>query len=141
MNRELIFSTLFERFRGIDGFVTISRRLKHWDDVPVTEQPALFQTQKSEVVSTVPGLNQVSDLQVDVYLYARTSGDPSSSPATILNPLVDAIFTALKPDPISNKQTLGGLVQHCWIEGSIETDEGVLGDQGVAIIPIVIKAV
>jgi hypothetical protein len=27
-------------------------------------------------------------------------------------------------------------VKHCWISGAIETDEGVLGGQAVAIVPI-----
>jgi len=141
MNREQIYSALFSRISEIDGFTTISRRLKHWDDVAPSEQPALFQTQKSESVSTVPGMNPVWEFNLELYIYARSSGDPFNSPAIILNPLVDAIVAALAPNPISNKQTLGGLVQHCWIEGAIETDEGVLGDQAVAIIPIIMKVV
>jgi hypothetical protein len=32
--------------------------------------------------------------------------------------------------------TLGGLVNYCRIEGDIETDEGLLGEQAVAIIPV-----
>ena len=36
----------------------------------------------------------------------------------------------------TGKQTLGGLVHDCRIAGDIETDEGRLGDQAVAIIPI-----
>ena len=62
-------------------------------------------------------------------------------PSTILNGLVDAVAAALAPEPASNKQTLGGLVQHVWIDGAIVTDEGVLADQAVAIIPITLKAV
>ena len=37
---------------------------------------------------------------------------------------------------LRNVQTLGGLVSDCWISGKIETDEGALGGQAVAIIPI-----
>jgi hypothetical protein len=56
-------------------------------------------------------------------------------PAIALNQLVDAIELALSPGPAFEEQTLGGLVSHCRIVGEIETDEGVLGDQAVAIIP------
>ena len=49
-----------------------------------------------------------------------------------------ALFVSQRTE-INNKQTLGGLVAHAWIDGVIETDEGVLGDQAVAIIPVVIK--
>ena len=139
MNREQIYSALFAKLQAVDGFVTVSRRLRHWDDVPQAEQPALFQAQKRESVSTEPGLNPVWLLSLDLYIYARTGEDRGESPASAINPLVDAVLSTLAPHPITNKQTLGGLVQHAWVEGAIETDEGVLGEQGVAIIPIIIK--
>ncbi len=141
MTREPIYAALFAKLQGSAGFVTSSRRLKHWDDVPGTAQPALFQSQKRENVSGTPGLNQVKVFAVDVYIYANTRGDKSISPGEILNPLIDAVEAAMAPDQISNKQTLGGIVQHAWIDGAIETDEGVLGDQAVCIIPITIKVV
>ena len=139
MNREQIYSALFAKLQAVAGFTTVSRRLKLWDDVPQSEQPALFMAQKRESATGEPGLNRVWTFEVDVYLYARTCDDKEESPATTINPLVDAVIAALAPDPITNKQTLGGLVQHAWIEGTIETDEGVLGEQGVAVIPILIK--
>lgn len=139
MTREPIYAALFAKLQAVDGFVTVSRRLKHWADVPPVEQPALFMAQKRETVTTTPGLNPVWVFSVDVYLYAHTQGDANLSPGAILNPLIDSITAALAPEVVSNKQTLGGLVQHAWIDGSIETDEGVLGEQGVAIIPVTIK--
>lgn len=139
MMREPIYAALFAKLRAVDGFVTVSRRLKLWGDVPQSEQPALFMAQRRETVTTTPGLNPVWVFSVDVYLYAHTQGDANISPGSIINPLIDAITAALAPDPVSNKQTLGGLVQHAWVDGTIETDEGVLGDQGVAVIPITIK--
>ena len=138
MNREQIYAALFAKFQTIPGFKTKSRRLRHWADVTAAEQPALFQTQKRELGLTTPGQPQVWTLQVDIYVYVyQKNGVPSQQ----LNPLLDAVGAALAPDPITNKCTLGGLVQHAWIEGAIETDEGTLGDQAVAIIPIVIKFV
>lgn len=138
-SRETIYAALFAKLSGLAGFTTKSRKLKHWADTAPSEQPALFVIQRTESVQTVPGLNPVLELRVDIYLYAHTRGDPSKAPSEILNPLLDAVAAALAPDVITNKQTLGGLVQHAWIEGSIETDEGVLGDQGVVIVPVIIK--
>jgi len=140
-SREAIYAALFAKFSSIAGFTTISRRLQHWSDTPLSMQPALFMAQRGETVATVPGLNQVWSLSVDLYLYANTGADKSASPGSILNPLLDAVVAALAPDKITNKCTLGGIVEHAWIEGRIETDEGVLGDQGVAIVPLIIKAV
>jgi len=138
ITRETIYAALFSKLSAVAGFVTVSRRLKHWTDTPPAAQPALFVIQRREAVVTVPGLNPVYTLEVDAYLYAY-SGDLTASPAQLLNPLLDAVTATLLPDAATNKQTLGGLVQHCWIEGNIETDEGVLGSQAVAIVPIRIK--
>ena len=135
MNRELIYGTLFARLSAAAGFVTASRRLRHWSDVAAAEQPALFQVQKTESVRRDPGLPPRWTLSADLFVYAQAPDD-ATSPATVINPLLDAIETALAPDPVSNLQTLGGLVAHCWIAGRIETDEGVLGGQAVAIVPI-----
>ncbi|MFK7088682.1 hypothetical protein AAFM71_07680 [Chromobacterium violaceum] len=142
MNREAIYSALFERLKAIPGLRTTSRRLRHWSDVDASQQPAMFQAQVRE--SPIPGdpsrgLPTKWTLSADVYVYARTDGD--QAPGTVLNPLLDAIEAALQPDnPVLRAQTLGGMVEHCWIDGDIETDEGALGDQAVAIVPIRILA-
>lgn len=141
MTREPIYAALYAKIAAATGFKTISRRLRHWDDVPQSDQPALFMAQKNETASTTPGMPSVWILSVDIYIYAHTQGDKSIAPGTILNPLLDAVVAAMAPEAVSGKQTLGGLVQHAWIDGSIETDEGVLGDQAVCIIPITLKAV
>ncbi|QDD62649.1 hypothetical protein EJD96_00070 (plasmid) [Herbaspirillum seropedicae] len=138
MNREQIYAALFAKLSASSAFKTKSRKLRHWADVKDIEQPALFQAQKRELAMTTPGQPTVWSLQVDVYIYVHQK---NGMPSTLLNGLLDALADSLAPDPITNKCTLGGLVQHAWIEGAIETDEGTLGDQAVAIVPIVIKAV
>lgn len=134
MNREPIYQALFAKLSSINGFLTKSRRLQHWSDVPAGAQPALFQAQKSENAVKVRGIPTKWTVDLHLYIYAYST-DANASPSTILNPLVDAIENALAPDSTGN-QTLGGLVSHCSIIGNIETDEGVLGSQAVAIIPI-----
>lgn len=135
INREPIYAALFARLAASAGYVTTSRRLKHWNDVSYTEQPALFMAQRGEVATTTGrGLTTEWTLNVDVYVYVRTDG--GQPPGPLLNQLLDAIEAALAPSQIENVQTLGGLVHWCRIEGAIETDEGTLGDQAVAIIPI-----
>ncbi|WP_374335584.1 hypothetical protein [Leeia sp.] len=141
MNREAIYSALFARLTTVPGLVVCSRRLRHWTDVRAAEQPALFMAQGSEQAvpgDPVRGLPTQWTLQVDVYLYARTDG--GLAPGTVMNPLLDALEAALKPDNAMQRcQTLGGLVEHCWIEGELETDEGTLGDQAVCIVPVRIR--
>lgn len=138
MTREPIYAALFSLLSNSASFNTKSRRLKMWPDVNKADQPAIFQIQKNEQAVTVTNMPTRWTLKVDVYLYANTS-DHTQSPSQILNPLLDAITAALKP--AGENQTLGGLVSYCRIAGAIETDEGVLGDQSVAIIPIEILTI
>jgi hypothetical protein len=135
MNREPIYAALFALVQGAGAFVTASRRLRHWSDVAAAEQPALFLIQKSETAEERRPLPIKWRARVDLYLYAHAP-DELTAPATVLNPLLDAVEAVLAPDPVSHVQTLGGLVQHCWIAGGIQTDEGVLGGQSVAIVPV-----
>jgi hypothetical protein len=139
-SRESIYAALFAKVSAAASFTTISRRLQHWTDVSPSLQPALFQAQVDETAQTVPGLNTVFVLKVDLYIYVNTAGDSTLSPSTLINPLIDSVLAALAPDKVTNKQTLGGLVEYCVVDGRIVTDEGVLGDQGVCIIPIAIKS-
>ena len=136
--REPIYAALFDRVAEAGGFVTAERRLRHWSDVAPAEQPALFMAQKSETAAVKAlGAPTVWTLNVELYLYAHSS-DPYVSPASVLNPLVDAVEAALAPSAPTGLQDLGlpSMVQHATIAGKIETEEGVLGDQAIAIIPV-----
>lgn len=139
MNREPIYAALFGILQGAAGFASASRRLRHWSDVAAAEQPALFMAQKSETAEHRRGLPPKWICDVDVYLYCRAPDD-LTAPTSILNPILDAIEAALAPltgrDLAANAQSLGGLVYEASINGKIETDEGTLGGQAVAIVPI-----
>lgn len=140
MIREQVYAALFARLSSAAQFTTVSRTLKHWNDVPASDTPALFQAQVREVSNQRDGLPTVWDLHVDVYIYVNSGADPNLAPSQILNPLIDSVVAALAPDNVVvNKCTLGGVVIHAWVEGQIETDEGTLGDRAVAIIPVVIR--
>jgi hypothetical protein len=141
--REPIYAALFARVAAAAGFVTTERRLRHWGDVAPAEQPALFQHQKGETAAVKPlGAPTVWTLRVELYLYAHSS-DPYLAPAAALNPLIDAVEAALSPNAATGIQDLGlpAMVQHAYIAGKVETEEGVLGDQAVAIVPIEILCV
>jgi hypothetical protein len=143
INREPIYAALFGLIETAADFTVVDRRLRHWSDVSPAEQPALFMAQKTELAS-VKTLRAptVWTLAVDLYVYAHSS-DPYLAPATVLNPLLDAVEAALGPSATTGLQDLGlpAMVQHAYISGKIETDEGVLGDQAVAIVPVEILCV
>jgi hypothetical protein len=138
MTREPIYAALFALLSGAAPFATASRRLRHWSLVEPAEQPTLFQVQKRETAKAAEGSPTAWRAEIDLYVYCQAPDD-ETAPATVLNPLLDAIEAALAPagrDLASGTQTLGGLVKHCWIAGAIETDEGALGGQAVAIVPL-----
>lgn len=146
ITREQIYSTVFAKFSGLTflsgtdtTFALTSRKLQHWEDVEVESFPALFQIQTQESVQQVRGLPPKWTLGLSLYIYVRTMAqqDDSVIPTQLLNPILDAVDNALRPDNLPvGTCTLGGLVSHAWISGPIETSEGLLGDIEVAIIPI-----
>jgi hypothetical protein len=137
ISREAAYAALFARLSAVRGFNTISRQLKHWSDVAQPDQPALFQAQGRQVTqATADNMPTRWRLLAELYVYVRNDDPALGFSCTALNNLVDAIEGALQPPPGFERQTLGGVVEHCRIAGDIETDEGVLGAQAVAIIPI-----
>jgi hypothetical protein len=141
--RESIYAALWALGAGAARFASANRRLRHWTDLAPGEQPALFMSEKGGHATTKAlGAPIVWTLYADFYVYVHSS-DPYLAPAMLLNPLLDAIEAALTPSPATGVQNLGlpTMVQHAYIAGKVETDEGVLGDQAIAILPIEILCV
>lgn len=138
MNREAIYSALFDQVKNIEGLATTSRVLRHWDAVIPSDQPALFMTQDGESPISRTSLPTTWKLMVSFYLYCNAGGDSDAIPAIEINQYLDAITEALQPDKITGHQTLGGLVDDVKFGEKFETDKGLLGSQSVAIIPVVI---
>lgn len=158
MIRETIYQAVFNKFAALSwtpivpntpsAFATASRLLKHWSDLPTEMWPALYQVQIRETPIQKRGFPTKWQLSLALYIYVRTNaqlqgadGDPdvatASFPSRLLNPILDALTTALLPDnQPEGTCTLGGLVSHCWLSDSIETSEGLLGDIEFAIVPI-----
>jgi hypothetical protein len=141
--REEIYSALWILASNAALFATKSRRLRHWAQVNAAEMPALFMTEKGGTAQIKGHFTPtVWTLKVDFYIYVANS-DYSRSTAELLNPLLDSIELALAPSQATGKQQLGlaGMVEHCYISGALETDEGVLGDIALGILPVEILAV
>jgi hypothetical protein len=136
--REAIYGALWALAAGAASFASANRRLQHWVDLAPAEQPALFMSEKGgHAVTKALGAPTIWTLYADFYVYVHSS-DPYLAPAMLLNPLLDALEAALAPSPVTGIQNLGlpAMVQHAYIAGKVETDEGVLGDQAIAIVPV-----
>lgn len=136
MNRETIYAALFSLVGGASAFKTKSRRLRAWADVPPDDQPAFFQVQRVETPQTVTGQPTRWLLEIDLAIYVNVGNDPHTAASQFLNPILDTITGLFIPNGASNVQTLGGLVHYARLSGQVQTDEGVLGAQAVAVIPI-----
>ncbi len=134
--REAALTALYTLLQGIPGIMTFSRRLLHWSQTEPEFQPAIFVTAGDQVPDQKgSGLPPIWRWNVKVYVYVYDA-DQNGTPAIALNEILDAIDTILKPSKPTDKQTLSGTCVHCWIAGAVETDEGLLGDQAVAIVPL-----
>ena len=116
-----------------------ARRLKLWSDVPAAMRPACFifeggQETVSWSESAAP--KRIMDVRIFVYLNAK---DPSIVGAALLNETMDALDEALKPrgaDVALGRNTLGGLVHHCRIDGKTLKDPGDLDGDALLIAPV-----
>lgn len=135
-NFEAIYAALFALAQNsITGIQTYERTLRMWTDVGAGEQPALFQIETEYDVTQGLGLPPRWVLHADWYLYCK--GNKNDQPPSVqLNTLLTQIVGIIPPADFTQIQTLGGLVNRCYVNGKIETDEGVLGDQRIAIVPI-----
>ena len=151
LDREPIYTAIFTRLQAVAGIVTCSRTWRHFDDVPMAQQPALFLTIGNEVCKPQRGMPPEWILSPTLHLYVRNDATPSIAPGIQLHAFLKAIEAAFERTPAeasllngpfsdsgadSYGTTLGGLVNHCFIKGQIITDEGLLQKQALAIIPL-----
>lgn len=148
VDREAIMAALFTRLQGVAGIVTSSRAYRPWDQVAAEEQPALFLVNGNQNAKAQRKLPTVWTLMPTIHLYVRHDADPTAAPGTALNQMLQAVAAAFErtpsekaaaqfiSDPDDPHTTLDGLVSACYINGTIETDEGMFQNQGVAIIPL-----
>jgi hypothetical protein len=138
--REQIYSALLDTLQSALGatFPTISRRWTTSDRVPPESRPALFLVQTGERAKTnANGEPTVWIAGVDLVIYTQGSSDEQTIPSRELNDLLDAVEAALAPSASSDgKQTLGGKVSHCRLQGSVRIRENVNGTSAVAVLPV-----
>lgn len=73
------------------------------------------------------------------------NNDPDAVPTVTTNHILDAIETALAPtisDPgfLDERNTLGGLVHHCFLNGKVTKVSGDLDGAALITVPITILA-
>lgn len=133
--REQVYGALFTLAQTAAVFRTTGRRLRLPPNIGVGDMPAIFQVQTLESARSLRNQPTIWTLSVDLIIMQDVS-DPNEVPAAIFNPMLDALQDALAADPLSNVQTLGGLVEHCWIEGDVEIFDGSLTNIAICVVPV-----
>lgn len=164
MTREQVMEALLAKWprqrTGVVGFRTITRRWVSWMDDPGQVRPLLPLLVQYEMTENTDykgsrGIPPTRVWDVRLLIYGVIPDNPTSGPkgvpdsttpgASVLNPLIDAVETALAP-PASPEysqdadgcQTLGGIVYDCRVEGTTTKALGDHEPSGIcgAIIPI-----
>lgn len=135
--REEIYQTLFDMVandpRTLGYFVTTGRLTKHFDDVPPEACPALYLLQVGENwIRNGKGIPPRRTLDAKFLIY--TIGDDLQS--TIINNVLDVIDDVMTATNPSGAVTLGGLVEHVYVDGRIIIDEGLLQRKSITVIPV-----
>lgn len=152
IDEELIFYTLAERMKAVrwtrdklkpdaHRFVTISRRVKLFSDVSPAEQPACYQAEWATDEVQVTGMPYKTTLQANWIIYQCVGRDKNALGVVENNLIIGGIRKALAPTPddpgfFEKRNTLGGLVHHCFISGRIFKDPGDIDAQGMLVVPI-----
>ncbi len=137
MNREAIYSALFARVSGASGIVFSSRKMDVLNSVQAANTPALFMAQRSELAkNSALGAPPIWTLNIELFLYVDVGSGSDTVPASLLNPIIDAIESSLSTTNPSGRQTLGGLVQFARINGEVRIVENTLSTEAAAIIPV-----
>ncbi len=120
------------------AFVTKDRRLRHFSKVSRDEQPAIFQGEHNETIGQITRMPSKVIMDLSLVIYHQASLDPSVIGADYNSAIIEAILFALAPLPgTGDRQSLGGIVHHCWVEGSIFKEPGDdETHQGMLVIPV-----
>lgn len=138
--REHAIDALFELIEGAYSWRSRpGRRLKIWSDVSLSARPACYVFEGGEDIYTWSESarpRRTIAVRLFIYLNAKESSVVGS---VLVNEVLDALDAALLPkgaDEVRGRNTLGGLVYYCRIEGKVLKDPGDLDGDALLVVPI-----
>jgi len=139
LTREQISVAFFNLIKSAASFTATSRRFVHWDQVNETQMPFLTMVKTGELRARQSEGLPTLTINAHVFVYLSAGMDPDDVPDSAMNAVLDAIDAAVAPsgaDAVTgNRQTLGGLVSHCYPLGPVFIDTGDIDGKAVAAIP------
>jgi hypothetical protein len=155
VTREQVMSALLTALGAAAGFATVSRHIEVIEGGPGTTptvatppaQPGLYLFEDhEETIYNAEGSPPSRTWFVELWLWCKspvgaTLGVPDMTTpgVSVINPLIEAIEAAFKPDDFrTNRYTIGGLVQYARIQGTTVKISGDANPDGqnFAAIPV-----
>lgn len=151
--REQVFGALFALLDGVQWdvgtegqpdirtFKTKTRRIKLFSDVTDKEQPWIGQAEHGETFTKNTTLPYRRVFKAQWMVYHQDGKQPKSEPTVLNNLIIDALESATAPKPsdpgfLDDRNTLSGLVHHCYIDGEVFKDPGDIDNQALIVVPI-----
>jgi hypothetical protein len=125
-------------------FVTVGRRHIQGQSLTPAQQPALFsiayEDDQVPRPQSTPG-KKTLEARLFVYAFVSALNQPPGQETLVAETLVSNLLFAVESVLVSNlssnyKQTLGDIVQHCWIEGKVLRFYGEKSQQAGAIVSV-----
>lgn len=149
IDRETVYQALFALLTPLKEsdaepygpFKTVSRETVEVQNVPPGEQPVLFM---DEVMEEAEEPGQGLPIETwSVLLHVGVCSEKGTSAASLLNPLVDAVLTAVRPSPPDDIQDLGlpESIDRVRVKGAIiknlgQNSKKAGARQAVAYVPV-----
>lgn len=113
-----------------------SRRIREFDNLPV--KPAMCQGEFMETYTQKVGLPYKRIYEAEWWFFHNDGVDLASVPTMTDNAIMEAVDAILAPPPYAqdNLQTLGGLVFHCFVDGTVVKVAGDVAGEGLLVVPI-----
>lgn len=143
--RAVLYNALFSYMKRIPApaglqWKTFSQAIKHWDAVPKENQPAMFLERQLETWTQTKAYGVTKfELHPTIWIYFRADGlnTQNTYPDMYIDPLKDAIEQLFQTLPaLGGRLTLGGVCQHCFINGIIASDPGLQDASGQAVVRV-----
>lgn len=143
--RQQVFNALFQVVQTIPSptnqpWRSFSQHLKSFDDYPAEAQPVITLYRMPQVAEQKTfGVTKWHWKVVLIVFYridAIQCAQNKIWPEQLVDNFIDAVEQRFQTDPLNNRFTLGGLVWHCFIDGAITFDSGVVDNQAIIVIPL-----
>lgn len=102
------------------------------------KQPALHLVATPETVGRVAEQPPARVLTFDAVIHCHKGEQDKVISSTEINNLLEEVDNAIEPDPVTGRQTLGGLVSDVRCQGNVLRSDATITGQSVIIYPIVV---